>query len=107
MNIKKCKSPDSSEALYGIVTTGVEWLFVLFSVCLDKINIAATSRSILRLNVDMENVNLDELSDQVVKIYTTIKSLLTDQVRINDKIEENMLSPDEKREIFCKKIKLQ
>ncbi|CAJ0918439.1 5039_t:CDS:2 [Entrophospora sp. SA101] len=26
MNIKKCKSPDSSEALYGIVTTGVEWL---------------------------------------------------------------------------------
>ncbi|CAH1767846.1 4544_t:CDS:2, partial [Entrophospora sp. SA101] len=95
MNIKKCKSPDSSEALYGIVTTGVEWLFVLFSVCLDKINIAATSRSILRLNVDMENVNLDELSDQVVKIYTTIKSLLTDQVRINDKIEENMLSNDE------------
>ncbi|CAG8454516.1 9248_t:CDS:2 [Paraglomus occultum] len=105
-NIRKRKrnSDDSdydSDTIYGIVTTGVEWLVVLFALDSALIRVAATTHNILKIGVDDRSTSDEELRKQVRKVFLIIRTLLKEQIDFNSK-----KSPTEKKEALCKRIRV-
>ncbi|CAH1760601.1 6006_t:CDS:2, partial [Entrophospora sp. SA101] len=63
--------------VYGIVTTGIQWVFLIFS---SKFKAAASTRNILQLNISSENVNEEQLAMDLKKIFSVILWMLDDRI---------------------------
>ncbi|CAJ0838126.1 6302_t:CDS:2, partial [Entrophospora sp. SA101] len=85
-NYNDSLSGEYFDYVYGIVTTGIQWVFLIFS---SKFKAAASTRNILQLNISSENVNEEQLAMDLKKIFSVILWMLDDRIhsigRLNNK----------------------
>ncbi|CAJ0765714.1 17746_t:CDS:2 [Entrophospora sp. SA101] len=76
-NYNDSLSGEYFDYVYGIVTTGIQWVFLIFS---SKFKAAASTRNILQLNISSENVNEEQLAMDLKKIFSVILWMLDDRI---------------------------